>query len=257
MPDTTGYHVDDFLVLPGQWRPQCPWEHIAWISPPWPGQYYLWLDLPEAVFCDQGNLFLSHINEDFPALFPDLPKVAWSVMPDRLSFKRTLPNGVDFGAGLQLGPDGIVRLNLWIENGGKVPLRNVHLQTCAYLRGIKEFSDLTNDNKRVFREGEGFALLKKTVSCQPADGFGSAQEFPVITTTSSEAERLVAMAWFGDTARLWGNRNHPCMHADPCFPDLEPGQRAEIEGAIVFFEGSLKDFAKDLPGKFRFGQKSF
>jgi hypothetical protein len=250
MPDTTGYHVDDFLVLPGQWRPQCQWEHIAWISPPWPGQYYLWLDLPEAVFCDQGNLFLSHINEDFPALFPDQPKVPWSVSAKGLFFKRRLPNGVEFGAGLEVEAKGIVRLNLWIENNGEMPLHKVHIQTCAYMRGIKEFSALTNENKHAYRPGQGFAPLGKTVSFDDLDGGGSAHEFPVIATCSNEAERLVAMTWFGNTARTWGNRNHPCMHADPRFPDLEPGQRAGVEGAILFYEGSLEDFARGLPERF-------
>ena len=249
MPDTSGYHVDDFLVMPGQWRPQCRWEHIAWISPPWPGQYYLWLDLPEAVFCDAGNLFLSHINESFPALFPDLPKVPWTDTPGGISVVRELPNGVSFGATVAIGGESLVRLKLWIENGSEGAIRKVHLQTCAYMRGIKEFSNLTNDNKHVYRPGEGFAPLGKSVSFNDQPGDQSMREFPFIATCSNECERLAAMTWFGDTARIWGNKNHPCMHADPRFPDLEPGERAEVEGAILFFEGSLDAVAREFPGR--------
>jgi len=32
------------------------------------------------------------------------------------------------------------------------------------------------------------------------------------------------------------------MHADPFFDDLEPGQRAEIRGELLFFEGTIEQF---------------
>ena len=55
-------HAKGIRILPGAWRPHYPWEHIAWISPPWPSQDYVWLDFPEAIFTSQGLLFLSHVN---------------------------------------------------------------------------------------------------------------------------------------------------------------------------------------------------
>ena len=101
MTNENGMFVMDFLVLPGQWRPQYPWEHIAWISPPWPSEYYLWLDLPETVFCDAGNFFLSHINDYYPPAFQDLPRVEWATTPAGISFRRQLPNGVEFGVRIE------------------------------------------------------------------------------------------------------------------------------------------------------------
>jgi len=59
---------------------------------------------------------------------------------------------------------------------------------------------------------------------------------------SNLAERWVGMTWRKDTLSLIGNQNHPCMHADPKFKDLEPGEVASIHGAIFFFEGKLADF---------------
>ena len=119
------------------------------------------------------------------------------------------------------------------------------------MRGIKEFSDLTNDNKHVYRPGKGFTPLGDARSGSGLEGDRSSREFPVIVTCSNERERLVAMTWFGDTARIWGNRQHPCMHTDPRFPDLEPGESSEVKGAILFFEGSLDEFADELPGLFK------
>ena len=57
-----------------------------------------------------------------------------------------------------------------------------------------------------------------------------ATDLPVLVTTSSRAERLAAMTWHDDTYSLIHNPQHPCMHADPCFRDLAPGERAAIAG---------------------------
>jgi hypothetical protein len=36
------------------------------------------------------------------------------------------------------------------------------------------------------------------------------------------------------------------MHADPSFPDLEPGDRATIRGALLFFEGTPDELSAAL-----------
>ena len=68
-------------------------------------------------------------------------------------------------------------------------------------------------------------------------------DLPVMVTVSNQSERLVAFTWYDDTYSLVSNPNHPCMHADPVFPDLEPGQRAKINGALLFFEGTVGQFS--------------
>lgn len=50
------------------------------------------------------------------------------------------------------------------------------------------------------------------------------------------------MTWGKDTLSMIGNPDHPCMHADPHFPDLQPGASASVKGLLVFFEGALRDF---------------
>ncbi|MDA2927634.1 hypothetical protein MYX78_10475, partial [Acidobacteria bacterium AH-259-G07] len=130
-------------ILPGQWRPHCPFEQIAWISPPWASADYILLDYPEAIFSDQGLLYLSHVNPRYPVLFPNLPKVTWRKLPSGLVFDRYLPNGVRFGGRVVKKTASTVELQLYIENGSAKPLTNIRLQTCAYVRAIKEFADFT------------------------------------------------------------------------------------------------------------------
>jgi len=50
-------------IIPGMWRPLFGSEQVAWISPPWESQEYVWLDFPEAMSESLGKLiYLGHIN---------------------------------------------------------------------------------------------------------------------------------------------------------------------------------------------------
>lgn len=244
--------VSGIRVLPGQWRPHYRWEQIAWISPPWPSHDYLWLDFPEAIFSSQGLLYLSAVNPKFPVVFPDLPKIEWRPLASGLAFDRSLPNGVRFGGTVRRTTETLVELELFLDNGSKAPLKDIALQTCLCMRAIREFADFTAANKYVHLSSSGWIplsealLLKETVPAPYRVGWrreGKAlADLPVMATVSNQAERLVAMTWHHDTLSLIGNPRHPCMHADPQFKDLAPGERASIRGHIVFFEGKLRDF---------------
>ncbi|MBI5094404.1 MAG: hypothetical protein HZB26_18455 [Candidatus Hydrogenedentes bacterium] len=238
-------------ILPGQWRPHYPWEHIAWVSPSWPSQDYIWLDFPEAIFTSQGLLFLSHINPPFPTVFSDLPQTPWRQIDGGIAFERELPNGMAFGGAVTKGAERSVTLELYLRNGSTEKLAGITLQTCAYLRAIKEFADYTNDNKYVHLPNEGWISLTKALNHEPGPGkyrigwrtSGKLMaDLPVVATVSSEADRLVALSWGEHTLSIVGNPNHPCVHADPQFPDLAPGETGRIHGRIAFFEGKLDSF---------------
>lgn len=238
-------------ILPGQWRPHYPWEHIVWISPSWPSQDYLWLDFPEAIFTNQGLLFLSHINPAAPAVYPDWPTAEWRKIERGVAFERTLPNGVSFGGSVTKASETTVSLELHITNGAAQPLKDITLQTCAFLRAIKEFSEFTRDNKFVHVSDKGWTRYGEATALPAGSGpyrVGWRKsgkllaDWPVLVTVSNQAERLVAMSWQKHTLSMVSNPNHPCMHADPQFKDLEPGERASIRGKIVFFEGKLAEF---------------
>ncbi len=236
-------------IVPGAWRPHYPWEHIAWVSPPWPSQDYLWLDFPEAVFTTRGLLFLSHINPAAPALYETWPAVSWRMAADGIAFERELPNGVRFGGSLRAGTS-LVEMELFIRNQSKEPLERITLQTCAFLRAIREFADYTLENKFVHTPA-GWIALPKAMGGEAGVGpyrvgwrrSGKlAADWPVLATVSNRGPRLVAMTWNRATLSMVGNPNHPCMHADPVFPDLAPGESHTIRGRLIFVEGKLEDF---------------
>ena len=131
------------------------------------------------------------------------------------------------------------------------PLTRITLQTCAYLRGIKEFADFSNSTKLVHLAEEGWIPLDAALKHAPAsgkyrvgwrrDGTPMA-DWPVAVAVSNKGNRLFAMSWGEHTLSMVGNPAHPCIHADPFFEDLAPGQTARIAGRIVFFEGTIEDF---------------
>jgi hypothetical protein len=243
-------HAKGIRILPGQWRPHYPFEQIAWVSPPWPSQDYLWFDFPEAIFTNAGLLYLSHVNPDFPVVFPDLPPIAWQTTAAGLRFSRSLPNGVSFGGSLAANSESTVALDLFIENGSEQPLTNIRLQTCLYLRAIKEFADFTVTNKMVHLARAGWVNFEQA---QQATEMGQYRlgfrgegppraDWPVCVTVSNMAQRLVALTWYEASASIMSNPKHPCMHVDPVFPNLAPAQRATIRGELLFFEGALEQF---------------
>lgn len=237
-------------IHPGLWRPHYPWEHIAWVSPSWPCQDYLWLDFPEAIFTDQGLLFLSHINPPFPPVYPNPPAVEWFHIENGIAFERTLPDSISFGGSVTKKNDAAVALELHIQNGSTHPLTRIKLQTCTYLRGIQEFGATTQENKFVHVPDQGWIPFDQAREIKEPKGTvplgwrsGPAiADIPAMATRSSLAERFAVMTWFGATNSLIGNPNHPCMHADPRFPDLAPGETGSIAGAILFHEGPLDTF---------------
>lgn len=237
-------------IYPGRWRPHYPWEQIAWISPPWPSQDYLWLDFPEAIFTSQGLIFLSHINPAAPSLYHHLPPVEWKTVAGGIAFERVLPNGVSFGGSVKKFSQTAVALELHMHNGTSEPLKRISLQTCCFLRAIREFADYTRANKYIHLPQAGWISyagpIPKTGSEPYRIGWrhsgAPVADLPVMVTVSNVAPRLAAMTWHTDTLSLVGNPNHPCFHADPKFKDLEPGESASIHGHLIFFEGRLEDF---------------
>ena len=238
-------------IIPGMWRPMFESEQVAWISPPWESQEYIWFDFPEAIWVDGSLLYLGHIDKRFPTLFPTEKSAPWIKSEYGISYEQVLPNGVSFGGKITRQGDNIAALKLWISNGSDKELKNVKMLTCVYLDGIKEFNEKTNNNKYVHTTEQGWIPFSEAANLEPvAKGFRvgwldegkKVSDLPVVVTKSKIEGHLVAFTWFADTYSFIGNPNHPCVHADPVFTNLLPGDMQTIYGELIFFEGSLEEF---------------
>lgn len=182
---------------------------------PWDPTSYVVIDLPEAIFRgrDGGRelIYLAHTH--IPTIWDsrgiELERLDWTREPDGgLSSRRRLPDGVEFGARVRPGGEH-VDLELWLENGTPEPLENVTTQVCVLLKGARGFEAQTSDNKSV--EGD------------------------VISAISDGGDRRISTRW--DRARIWDNPPCPCIHADPAFGDVAPGQRVTVTGKLWFSGG--------------------
>jgi hypothetical protein len=176
---------------------------------PWSPEEYVVIDLPEAIFCQLGLLFLAHTH--IPTIWNQqnqvIDNVDWERRPDGgLRSEWRLPNGVAFGAVATPRQDD-VHMELWLRNGTGQPLSRLRTQICVLLRGAASFNAQTNDNKT-------FGKMAASVSSRAGD-----------RSIFTEWERC---------GRTWGNALCPCLHSDPVLPDCAPGETVRVAGRLWF-----------------------
>jgi len=201
--------------LDGAIRPQRETKFSVFL--PWQPTQYAVVDLPEALWMDQGAgrelLYLAHTH--VPTIWTKqgipLSPLEWKRGEDgSLEFARKLPNNVIFGARVMPLRDS-VRMELWLTNGTTEKLSGLRVQNCVMLKSAEGFNALTNDNKRI---------RDPFVACRTADG-----------------NRWIITAW-QHCVRAWANSPCPCMHSDPQFPDCAPGETRRLHGWLSFYEGT-------------------
>jgi hypothetical protein len=67
----------------------------------------------------------------------------------------------------------------------------------------------------------------------------------VTVVTAKDGKRKLAIAWKPGGTML-ANAGIPCIHADPWYEDIPPGESREAEGLILFTEKSLDDILLEL-----------
>ncbi len=180
---------------------------------PWDASSYLVVDLPEAIFCQHGLLFLAHTH--IPTIWDEQNRVIenldWTVASDGSLFSRwVLPDHTAFAGSVRV-EQGRVAMELELANGSPVALERLKTQVCVMLKEAPQFAALSNANKR----------------------FGKS----VAAVGDVSGRRWILTAW-QRPVRVWGNPKVPCLHVDPAFPDCEPGQTARLRGRLWFYEGT-------------------
>jgi hypothetical protein len=197
--------------LEGAIRPQR--ETKVSVFTPWNPDSYVVLDVPEALWSNLGLTYLAHTH--IPTVWNKknirLDRLEWNRRPDgTLDFERRLPNGIVFGS--RIKPErASVRMEMWMTNGSGQPLSDLRVQNCLMLKAALGFNQLTNANK---------VLSKPYVACRNPEG-----------------NRWIIVAW-EPCHHPWANADVPCLHSDPKFPDLAPGQTGRLRGWLSFYEGT-------------------
>jgi hypothetical protein len=128
-----------------------------------------------------------------------------------LTSRRVLPDGLEFFVRVEPAPDG-ARMEFRLKNGSDRTLTGLRAQVCVMLKGAPGFNAQTKENK-----------LKLEAS-------------GVCAVRSDDGRRWIATVF--EKPRLWENPPCPCIHADPFFADLAPGQETVSRGRLFAYEGA-------------------
>ena len=197
--------------LEGAIRPQR--ETKISVFTPWGDHDFVVVDVPEAIWSNLGLTYLAHTH--IPTIFDrqkiTLQQQEW-IRNDNgsLRIERVLPNGIRFTAAVKPHRDH-VRMTLQLTNGTSKTLSDLRVQNCVMLKSAAGFNQQTNDNK-----------LARS---------------PYAVARSEDSERWIITAW-EPIHRAWFNERCPCLHADPKFPDCQPGQTVTVRGWLSFYEGT-------------------
>jgi hypothetical protein len=175
---------------------------------PWDITQYVVVDLPKAIFSQNGLEFLAHTHffTIYNLQHQTLDNRDWKMEEGSWINSWLMPNNLRFGA--RATPlSNSVALELWLENGTEGDLDSLITQVCVMFKGAIDFNDLTNDNKEF---GEN-----------------------VIATRTKDGQNWILIAW-ENPHRVWANADVPCMHVDPRFPACAVGERVTLKGRIWF-----------------------
>ncbi len=191
---------------------------------PWDQESYVVADIPEAIWWNRAApetkarggrelLYLAHthVPTHWSLRGIDLEPLEWARDGENAwKMERRLPNGVTFGARAEAFPDH-VEMEQWLKNGTDGTLTGLRVQNCVMLKGAKGFEDRDNANKTLTN--------------------------PYAAVRSRDADRWVITAW-EPCVRPWANAKCPCLHSDPQFPDVPPGETRRLKGWLSFYEGA-------------------
>jgi hypothetical protein len=176
-----------------------------------PGGGYAVVDFPEALWADQELQYLAHTH--IPTAWDKkgvkLPRMEWTRTANGLEARRVLPDGLEFSARVAPGERG-ADLELRLKNGSGRKRTALRAQVCVMLKGAPGFAAPSKENKRHLPDA-------------------------VCAARSDDGRRWIATRFEG--AKTWDNPPCPCIHSDPTFPDLEPGQEAVVRGRVWYHEG--------------------
>ena len=95
---------------------------------------------------------------------------------------------------------------------------------------------------------DDFSTMRRIIKNLLRDlGFNNTEEADdgLILTRSVDGTQLAGL-WFSPASELFQNSDEPnmCIHSDPFFGDLEPGQSRSVDGKFIMFTGGLEQFEK-------------
>lgn len=236
------------------------------INPPWDNGGTLFMHFPEHLeYNPVGNTILRHYD-NIPTpwiISPDGLQASYRVESPALqkvfveSFLRKMPENE-----LPAGVSGI-KLAMHIRNNGSEILPVIRPLLCMQYSGLNGFpqklqhnyehnfivinskltalSELaTPDPNSTFRGCVVKGCPQRDTRSEATGGLISRDmDLALSVVTSLDGKRKVIIWWTPGKSMI-ANANIPCIHADPYFGTLRPGEQAYAEGMVLFTEGDIE-----------------
>ncbi len=246
------------------------------IAAPWKDAGKLFFNFPEHLeYNPQGVSILRHW---------DRHEALWVISPDGKQASYCVESPHEKGviveafarvAGSEEIPQGTkgVCLAMRITNGGERTLPTIRPLLCFQYRQLTGFPQWIDNFKHSFLvfDGELKAIaglptekpdtkFKGCVvkGCPQRDTRAERQgglierdmDLALSVVESLDGKRKLVVWWTPGKSMIT-NASIPCIHADPYFGTLEPGQSAYAEGLALFTEGDLKPIIEELKARDR------
>ncbi len=271
-----GYAGIRFSLDPA-WQSDDPEQRRAYglrIESPWKDGGFLFFNFPEHLeYNPEGATILRHY---------DKPSAPWIMSPDvhqacyRVESKAAAGVIVEAFARVASAdfcpPHCVgVSLAMRIFNGGKITLPVIRPLLCLQYGKLKGFpSDRDHFRHSFIVVGGQLVALAELPTQDPKTQFkgcvvkGCPQHDTraerqggliekgmdlALSVVTSLDERRKIVLWWAPGKSMIANARIPCIHADPYFGTLKPGETAYAEGLLLFTETDLEPVIRDLTAR--------
>jgi hypothetical protein len=235
------------------------------ITPPWPDGGSFFINLPEHLWYmpDTKGIARHH----------DKRKNVWQISKDGKTASYSIESLSEPGVFLSVegrADKDRVNFELTITNRSEVFLKSIGPLFCFQYHHLKGFPAKRTDNFAhtfIVMDGKPVALKDIKVKTQDAvarmaqvkdcidesnwwaEKMGGMIEQRIdmafTALTSSKDDRKVIVSWTPGKSIL-SNTVIPCIHADPCIGDLDPGESRTVHGVLIFTRNSIESVINEL-----------
>jgi hypothetical protein len=247
------------------------------IKPPWEDGGTLFMHFPEHLeYNPVGNTILRHYDS-IPTpwiISPDGMQASYRVESPALqnvivesfvrqTFENELPLNISgvklamhiINKGTEILP--VIRPLICVQYSGltgfPAKLDNNYEHNFIVINGeLKALSDMkTSDPETTFKGCVVRGCPQRDTRSEARGGLIAQEMDLALSVVTSLDNRRKLIIWWTPGKSMIANANIPCMHADPYFGTLNPGENAFAEGMILFTDGNVEPIIRYLIDKDR------
>lgn len=245
------------------------------VTPPWRDGGSIFINLPEHLEYMPGTRGIARHH--------DARRNVWQVSPDgtgaSYAVESLTESGVFFGVRARADGDRAF-FEMSLTNRSAKTLRSIRPLFCFQYHSLNGFPPGNSDNfahtyaviggKPVsigslpVKNPQAHARMAQVDGCTDEHNWWAEQmgglieqrlDCALTILTARDDDRKVAVLW-RPGKNLLSNRAIPCLHADPCFGDLAPGEARTVQGELIFTRAPLAQIVSEATAEQTAGQPS-